>query len=352
MKLKVGVIGVTHPHSKAHLRSLELLNEVEEIYLADDDTDALASLQDLSKVSTTFTNFQDLLRRDDIPVVIVLKRNDESVSVMTQVVEAGKHVITDKPAARTADELAGLLDLADKKNVLFSVFYTNRWRPELRQALSLRESGALGRLLSIEFRTITSSVSHRNPHHWLFNKNLAGGGILHWLGCHQFDLLRYLTGEEVTSVSAMTRTLSGESIDVEDVATVMLQMSSGALATLHAGYMIQSGPTGYMQAGYDSDFGMRGTAGRIWIEKGSSQETLALESTAPKWRNVQRHTFAYTLAPSEAYGGAAGMDFLRTIFKATLEGEKAPVTGIDALKALQIIEAAYLSSDKGKTITL
>lgn len=352
MRLRVGLVGLRHPHSQAHLRGLELMDDVEAIYVVEEDADALAQATDRAKVAGAFRELDDLLRRDDVPVVMVLKRNDEAVPAMLRVVAAAKHVMSDKPAARTAGELARALDAAAQRKVLLSVFYSNRWRPDFRQALRIRQGGALGRLMSAEMRLITTSVALRNPRGWLFKKAIAGGGMLHWLGCHYIDLLRYVTGEEVTAVSAMIGTLSGEAIDVEDVATVSLRLSNGALATLHMGYMIASGRPGYIHPPYDLYFGLRGTLGRVWTEPGPGDLNLVLETVAPGWDYAKRHSFSYRLPESEAYAGVYGMDFLRVFFRAALEGGQPPVTGEDAVKVLQIIEAAYVSSATGRTVAL
>jgi predicted dehydrogenase len=248
--------------------------------------------------------------------------------------------------------MARLLESAARRGVLGSVYYQNRWSPQYRQAARLRHAGALGRLMSAELRMVTTAVALRDPRGWLFNKATAGGGILHWLGCHSIDLLRFVSGEEVTAVTAMVATLSGEAIDVEDVATLSLRLSSGALATLHAGYLIAGGPAGYLGGTYDQYFGLRGTLGRLWTPPGADEPALVLESLAPGWDHARRHTFAYSLPQSEAYAGIFGMDFLRGFFRAALEGGQPPVTGEDALKVLQIIEAAYQSSATGRTITL
>lgn len=352
MKLNVGLVGVSHPHSHGHLRELELMDDVEAIYVADADAAALAGARDRPKVAGAFAELDELLHRDDVPVLMVLQRNDEAVPTMLRAVAAGKHVIADKPAARTAAEMGCLVDAATRQNVLVGVCYQNRWSPEYRQIAQLRQAGALGRLLSAEIRLVTTSVALRNPRGWLFQKALAGGGILHWLGCHYIDLLRFVTGEEITAVTAMVRTLSGEDIDVEDVAAVTLSLSGGALATLHAGYLIGSGKPGYVEPTYDEYFGLRGTLGRLWTEPHPADLNLILESQAPQWDHAARRTFGYTLPRSEAYAGVFGMEFMRAFFRAALEGGEPPVTGQDAVKALQIIEAAYLSSETGRTITI
>ena len=181
MRLKIGIIGLSHPHAPGHLRTLQLMDDVEEVYLAEEDPDVLKRFRNQEKIAGAFADFRVLLKRDDVPLVQVLDQNDRAPSRMILALEAGKHIISDKLAARTADELSPVVELADKKGLVFSVHYTNRWKPEFRQSFRLHREGALGRLVSAEFRVITTSVKSRDPRHWLFNKKLTGGGILHWL---------------------------------------------------------------------------------------------------------------------------------------------------------------------------
>ena len=62
--------------------------------------------------------------------------------------------------------------------------------------------------------------------------------MLTWLGCHYIDLMRYMTGDEIVSVQAEIATRSVEKIDVEDVAVLSMRLKSGAVASLHVGYML------------------------------------------------------------------------------------------------------------------
>jgi predicted dehydrogenase len=352
MRINVGLVGLTHPHTHGHLRELELMDDVAAIYVAEEDAALLAEVQGRPKVAGGFSTLDDLLRRDDVPVLVLMKRNYEAAPAALRALAAGKHVIGDKPLVRTADEMAGLVDVAARHNVLLGVFYCYRWSPRNRQILRLREAGALGRILSAEMRMVTTSVAVGDPRGWVFKRELAGGGILHWLGCHEIEWLRYVTGEEVTAVVAMVRTVSGEAIDVEDLAAVSFSLSGGGLATLHNGYLLIRNRLGYDYDRYDPYHALRGTHGRLWTEVGRQDETVILESAAPGWDHAQRHTFAYTLPASDAYAGVFGMDFLRAFFRAALEGGPPPAAGEDNLKVLQIVEAAYRSSETGRAIAL
>ena len=353
MKLNVGMIGLTHPHAPAHLQTLIEMHEVEKIYLVEEDPDVLQSFGDHKKIAGMYATTDPLLSDQNIPIVEVLDRTDRAPSIMMDALHAGKHIITDKPAARTASELEPVVQLAESNGLTFSVHYKNRWNPEIQQGRMLRLGGALGRIVSTEISMITTSVQSRNPKHWLFNKKIAGGGMLHWLGCHQIDLIRYVTGEEIVSVIASCKTLSGEDIDVEDVASVTLGLSQGGIATIHAGYLVKGSVSkADVAPRVEVPFSVRGTLGQMWIESGVGDKTLTLQSVAAGWDSVAHHRYSYTDRTSKAYGGVSGIDFVRQIFKAALEGAALPVSGRDALVVLQIIDAAYESSDTGRMVNL
>ena len=199
---------------------------------------------------------------------------------------------------------------------------------------------------------VTSQVRFRNPEHWLFNREVAGGGILSWLGCHHFDLLQYVLDDDVVSVSAMVDTLSGEEIDVEDVASVTLRFRSGALGSLQAGYQLAMSMEGYAGANYDTYVGFRGTEGRVYWNPTDQPPRLQAESSRADWSSAPERTFAFTLPGAEGYGGAYGRAFMERFLRAARGEGEPPATGEDALRVARIVEAAYESSATGRRVDL
>ena len=213
--------------------------------------------------------------------------------------------------------------------------------------------GALGELMTVEMRMITTAVRFRNPRHWLFNKDQAGGGMLSWLGCHYIDLLRYLTGDEIVAVQAEVATRSGESIDVEDVAVLALRLRSGAVASLHVGYMLALSGGGYHNpAGYDTYIGINGRLGRIhWNAPGAPFEFKA-ESVHPAWAGAPQWSGSYTAGESPAYGGKSGEAFIRSFIAAAQTGSPLWAAGEDALAVARVVDAAYVASATGRRVEL
>ena len=352
-KVNAALLGIEHPHSKSHLRTLQTLPEVEKIYLWDENQAALDSILAAQgeKVAATHTNLDDLLARDDILFAIAAVRNDLGPDVFVRTLEAGKHVMAEKPIGKRAADTQRVIDAAQRTGLQLGVCYQNRANPVVQDARQLIQQNAIGPLMSVEMRMITTQVQFRRPEHWLFNREQSGGGILSWLGCHYIDLMRYITGDEIVSVMAEVATRSGEGIDVEDVAVLSLRFRSGAVGSLHAGYLLALSGGGYHNsAGYDTYVGLNGRGGRIHWSSPGAPTALSLESTHPHFASAPWRDSAFTLAQSPAYGGVAGEHFIRHFIQATQGKGSSMTNGWDALQVARIVDAAYESSRTGQRV--
>jgi predicted dehydrogenase len=241
-----------------------------------------------------------------------------------------------------------VLAALQRRPVPFAVAYLNRGAPAVVEARELYRAGAIGRLLSVELRMVTTQVRMRNPALWLFQREPAGGGILAWLACHWLDAFRFVTGQEIVRVQAELAMLSGEAIDVEDAAVLAFRTSGGAVGSLHAGYLLALGNPGYRAAGHDISLILRGSDGLLQysVSRGQDAPALILESRAPRWRSASRRTIQLTPTPSPGYGGLAGLDFFRQ-FLAARAGDPTPADAVDALRVLEVLDAAYASAARG-----
>lgn len=351
--LTVGLIGLCHPHSTGHIRTLDCLPEVTRIVAWDEDPTAFDKIR--GQVHDTSIeaakNLQDLLGRE-LAFVVAAERNDRNPDLFTLIIESGHHLLAEKPLGRTAADALRVVSTAAREGRQFSVFYTNRFNPLVVQARDILRSGALGTLHSIEFRVLTTQVRFRGPDHWLFNREIAGGGILSWLGCHYLDLISYLSNDEITSVAAEIATRGNDKIDVEDTATLSMRMRSGALSSLHASYVLAiSGGGFYNAAGYDQHAGVYGREGRLWWDDRGPPK-LHIESRAAEFSAAPKRTFTFTPAESRAYAGGSGERFVRTFIAATRGECAVPCPGEAAVRAEQIIDAAYESARTGHRVEI
>ncbi|MCC6453872.1 MAG: Gfo/Idh/MocA family oxidoreductase [Caldilineaceae bacterium] len=353
--VSAALLGVEHPHSLAHLRTLQQLPEVERIYLWDSSEEALARVRKElpDKVVGTYTNLGELLAQPDLYFVIAALRNDLGKDIFIRCLDAGKHVMAEKPIGRNAAETSEVIAAAKRAGRQLGVCYQNRANAVIQEARRIVAAGALGPLMTVEMRMITTAVRFRKPEHWLFDKEKAGGGMLSWLGCHYIDLMRYITQDEIVSVQAEVATRSGEKIDVEDVAVLSLRLKSGAVASLHVGYILALSGGGYHNsAGYDTYIGINGRLGRIhWSSPGAPSE-LKAESAHPDWAGAPQWASQYVAGTSPAYGGKSGEDFIRRFIASAQQGTTPWTTGEDALIVARIVDAAYESSRTGKRVEI
>jgi predicted dehydrogenase len=331
---------------------LQALPEVEKIILWDEDADALATVQrnNGDKVEATYTDLDKALARDDLAFLIMAMPNDVGPDIAIRAFEAGHHVMAEKPIGNSAAAVERAVKAAERLGRSLGVVYQNRYNPVPVKARELIHGGILGKVVSMEARLLTTQVRFRRPEHWLFKKEIAGGGILSWLGCHYIDMMRYVSGDEIVSVSAEVATLSGEAINVEDTASLSFQFRSGAIGSLHAAYVLALSGGGYFGSGYDSYFGFRGREGRLFWDPQSKPPRLYAESTRPEWVQAPIRNFQYELPESAAYGGRFGEQFIRDFYLASQGKATPPTTGRDALQVARIIEAAYESSRTGRRV--
>ena len=184
-------------------------------------------------------------------------------------------------------------------------------------------------------------MRRRNPNNWYFKPELSGGGILNWLGCHWFDLMRFLTSSEVVRVSGIEANVSGDAVAIEDAATVSLQFANGMIGSLHAGF--------FTTGDGETSIGLRGSDG--WAKWDVDSSACTIKSVHPAWQTAPVRTFSIPTAQVGGYG-APGMALIRA-FAAAIRGEGESGFSIDdAIKSLQIIEAAHEASRTGKTVQL
>ncbi|HAJ35909.1 MAG TPA: dehydrogenase [Chloroflexi bacterium] len=191
-----------------------------------------------------YTDWREMLADPAVQLFDNGGPNDAHAEPSIAAAQAGKHILCEKPLARTAEEAKTMLDAVQKAGVKHMVAFNYRFVPAIRQMRKLIESGALGRIY--HFRAVYLQewiMPHYNmPMIWRLDKRVAGSGALGDLGAHIIDLGRYLVGE-VESVSAMTRTFITErpwgdgtmgKVDVDDAFAAVVSFDNGALGTVEA----------------------------------------------------------------------------------------------------------------------
>lgn len=342
--LTAALVGLTAPHSRGWLETLQNLPDVSRLLVCDVDDGAAAGEVPAGAEPVPVAALQEACTRPDVALLSV--RNDQAPALAGALLSAGVPCIVEKPSGRTSADIETLNAAAARGGTIWAPGFLNRLQPAARRIRRLVvEEQAIGRIVSVEGRMVTSSVGQRDPSHWLFDGKVAGGGILHWLAIHTIDLFRYLTGQEFASVSGHTATFT-RGIDVEDMAAVSFALSGGAVGSLHAGYVLR-------QRYGDISLTLRGDLGEIvwpqWDFEGR-QSTLYIHSEGPRSDGPGLETVTLEPPGGAGYGGALGQDFVRRFAHAARMAAPFVVDGVDALRAMQFVEAAYAADRSGQRV--
>jgi predicted dehydrogenase len=198
--------------------------------------------------AATETDWQALVKRDDVQLVDVCTPGDGHAEVAIAALEAGKHVLCEKPLANTLDEaeaMAAAADRAATRGVRAMTGFNYRRVPAIALARQLVTDGRIGPIRHVRASYLQDwLVDRESPLTWRLQRERAGSGALGDLGAHIVDLAQFLTGELIAGVSAVTATFVPERpladgggsgpVTVDDAAVFTARLASGALATFEA----------------------------------------------------------------------------------------------------------------------
>jgi predicted dehydrogenase len=342
-RLRFAQAGVSAIHANMYRDTLLLLpDDVEIVGFYDPEPDAVRkNLKPAVQDVPFYASIPELITQARPDAVLVSTYCRDMPAWMLQVVEAGVHLWAEKPFAVHSRQLRPVAEAIERNQLHFSCGYSWRFHPLSRLIKQTFDDGLLGKPYSIELNLISSSVKVRKPGNWMFNPELSGGGILNWLGCHWFDLMRFLTSSEIVQVAAIEANVSGEPIAVEDAASVSLRLANGMIGSLH---------TGFFTPGDAEEFlGLRGSDG--WARWQIGESDCTIKSVHPAWATAPVRTFSMPPANVGGYG-PEGLALIKA-FVAAIRGEGSTGYTIqDAIKSLQIIEAAHEAARTGRTVAL
>jgi predicted dehydrogenase len=200
-----------------------------------------------------------LIARDDIDVIDICTPGNTHASIAIAALEAGKHVLCEKPLANTVEEaeaMSAAASAAAQRGVRAMVGFTYRRTPAVAFARQLVASGRLGTIRHVRGQYLQDWLSDENaPLTWRLDKSLAGSGALGDIGAHIIDMAQFVTGTPISSVSGLmetfvkTRPVGGEHatlggssssdtergpVTVDDAAAFTARFVGGAIGVFEA----------------------------------------------------------------------------------------------------------------------
>jgi predicted dehydrogenase len=207
------------------------------------------------------TDWRALIARDDIDVIDVCTPGDSHAEIAIAALEAGKHVLCEKPLANTVDEARAMVATAAKARALgvrSACGFNYRRVPAVALMRDLIAGGRLGGIRHVRAVYLQDWITDPNfPLVWRLQKDRAGSGALGDIGAHIIDLTQFVTGQSITGVAGLTETFikerplpaessglsasaGGETVaatgkvTVDDAAVFVARLSGGGLATYEA----------------------------------------------------------------------------------------------------------------------
>lgn len=352
--LRVGVVGLGYA-GETHLKSYLQIPGVEAVALAGLEKERLQRLGATYNVPHLYADYQDLLARDDLDIVSVCAPNYLHAPITIAALEKGRHVLCEKPLARSSAEAEAMVQAATKANRVLEVAFNHRQRGDVQVLKHHLDSNSLGRI----YYAKASWMRRRGIPglgSWFTSKHMAGGGPLIDLGVHVLDMALYLLGEpQVVSVSASTYAELGsrgrggsafsdkqhvDSIfEVEDLATAFLRLEGGGTLLLEASWATHS------SAGDDFGVTLYGTDGGAEI---------AVKNYG--WEDTLRIYTDIADVPAEVRPrvgkGEGHLAVVRSFIDAVRGSDWAAHTGLEGLARARIIEACYTSAHEAREVMI
>jgi predicted dehydrogenase len=282
-----------------------------------------------------FSDWREVMARPEIDVVILATPTKFHAEAAIAALQAGKHVLCEKPLARSVEEALRMLRAGQEANKLLKTGFNYRYMPHVRKAKELIAAGELGTLYFIRSR-FGHGGRPGYEKEWHTNQELSGGGVLLEQGIHLLDLVRYLLGEP-SKVLGSSHTFFWDIPGVEDNCFCLLETAQGQTAQLHVSWtqwkntleMEIFGSHGYLRIeGRDGHYGApRLVWGKRNADHGRPQEVMFEYVPGDCWRD-EWDDFA----------------------TAVREGREPLGSAHDGLRAQQLVEAAYLSSKQQRWV--
>lgn len=361
-----GFIGKVHTYSYVNLPFYydDLSFKINLIGVCDVSQSSLKKAGHEAGFKVCTSDYKELLERDDIQVINCCTPNLYHKQLILDAAKAGKHIYCDKPLAMNLEEAREMTKAVEENGIKNQVTLEYRFFPALMRAKQLVDEGFLGKVFNFRVHYLHSGyIDPNRPLSWRMNKQIGGGGALLDMGPHPIDVTRYLLGD-FSKVMATTRTYIKERPSMEDP-TRMVKVEVDDLVAMQV--EMKDASIGYIEASRLAT----GSNDELRIEMHGSKGAIYFNSMDPNWLSVYD-----CRDKEEPIGGNRGYKKIETVQRypkpSNFPGPKfttgwirshvaslydfilhvandtaTEITFRDGLKIQEVIEASYLSAEKG-----
>jgi predicted dehydrogenase len=317
----------------SHIPVLKRMEDVELVALCDRDGEKAARVASKFQVPTSTSRLDDLLADEDIDAIDICTPNFLHAPMATAALEAGKHVLCERPLARSADEARVMVKAARKADRVLMCSVAHRFRPDAQLLRRFVDKGDLGQIFYAKAGWLRLRTQWDSDE-WRAQKRESGGGVVLDLGFQMLDLSLWVLGSPtVESVTASVhRQKKGE---VEDSATAFLRLEGGATLSLEVTWgLLMEKDFAYLNL-----FGSGGAAllNPFRVHKGMHGTLVNVTPALDTARNQYKQSIE------------AQIDHFADALR---KGQKPMGEAEEILPVMELMDGIYRSAEQGKEVKL
>src|SRR5215212_9527739 len=280
-------------------------------------------------IPTAFASVADLLAEPTIDAIYISTTNEWHEPQALAAIAAGKHVLCEKPLALSLDSARTMVAAAAAAGVVLGTNHHLRNAAAHRKMRELIESGAIGRPLAARVFHAVFLPPHLQG--WRIDRPEAGGGVTLDITVHDADTLRFVLGDEVTEVTAMTASQGMGQAGLEVAVMGVMRFGEGTIAQFHDAFTAPHAYTGFEVHGtegslYGRDVMTQQPVGTVTVRREGREEDVSVDHENLYERSVR-------------------------CFNAAIRGEGEPAaTGADGVRSLAVALAVREAAETGRTV--
>jgi UDP-N-acetyl-2-amino-2-deoxyglucuronate dehydrogenase len=286
-------------------------------------------------------SLESLLQKDNVDVIVILTESGKHGTHARQILEAGKHVIVEKPAAMLPDEVLMNEQLAAEKELMYAVIHQNRLNPALQVLKKHYDSGRFGKIVlaTIRLRWCRYQEYYNDGWHGTWAMD---GGVLNQQAIHHLDALEWICGPIDRVVAAQSNALN--QLEAEDTTVATVKFVNGALGNIEV-------TTAARPEDFEASISIVGENGMVVVGGIALNQIETWKFVVPLPEDSSIPVQHSQKVPS-GYGLSHG-PMLQELVDRLNEGRLDPlVSGTDAVHCIQLSHAIYCSVEEGGWVQL
>ncbi len=338
--IRIGVIGAGKIAERTHLPQYAELKNAEVVAICDVIRKKADRLAAMFKIPAVYTDYRKMIKEAGIDAVSVCTPNYLHAPMTIFAASNKKHVLVEKPMGISVKEMKAMVAACKKNKVVLMVEQSHRFDPAHEVMKDIVESGVIGKVVSLR-----AKLGHSGPEFWsddspwFFDVKKSGGGVTVDVGIHILDVIRFITGKEIASVTGFMANLVKKKMKLEDNVEAALKFKDGTIGVFEASWT---------NSPYEVVVQLYGTKGKAYVNQANYD---------PKRVRV------WTVDPKSPYNTVKELDYkvpktsrnrspIAHFVDCVTGKKKCIIDGVEGMKSAAVILATRKSALTGKSVSV